>query len=36
MELVASDEEFFTMLIGVASGRLSEKDIREFIQQNIR
>lgn len=36
MELIVSDEEFFTILIGLASGRISEKDIREFILQNIR
>lgn len=36
VELLVSDNEFLTTLINLAAGRTHEKDIREFILQNIR
>lgn len=36
VELLVSDNEFLTTLINLATGRTHEKDIREFILQNIR
>jgi len=36
IELLVSDGEFLTALIDLAAGRIHEKDIREFILQNIR